>query len=136
MKLKMLQPRLKTLPDRIPTARRPRAASKASGRDADPRRTLALNTAAWQRLRASVLAEQPLCACGCMGIATDVDHINGDPSDNSRENLQGLTHECHSRKTARDHGRRVNGGCDATGQPSDPAHPWNQSPKITSNRGR
>lgn len=48
-------------------------------------------------------------------------------------NLVGLCHECHSRKTARDHGKRVAYGCDAQGMPTDPAHPWNR--EITSNRG-
>lgn len=104
-------------------------AANRSGRDADPRRTLPLNGAAWQRLRASVLAGEPLCRmCWHMGRttpATDVDHINGDPSDNTDANLQPLCHECHSRKTARDHGKNVNMGCDAKGMPLDPSHPWN-----------
>lgn len=129
-KLVMLPPRVPTLPDRVPMAKR-------SGRDADARRTLALNTAAWQRLRASVLADEPLCrdcqARGLIVLATDVDHKSGDPSDNTRENLQSLCHECHSRKTARDHGKRVAMGCDAAGIPLDPSHPWNIG-KIASNR--
>jgi 5-methylcytosine-specific restriction enzyme A len=111
--------------------------SSASGRDADPRRTLPLQSAAWQRLRASVLAGDPLCKhCmqrGILVLATDVDHVSGDPSDNSERNLQPLCHECHSRKTAADHGKRVAYGCDANGWPLDPAHPWNrnhQQPKT------
>ncbi len=117
--------------------------SKRSGRDADPRRTLPLNSAAWQRLRASVLADEPLCRhCKARGLivrATDVDHMNG-ADDNRRESLQPLCHECHSRKTAADEGKRVPMGCDAHGMPLDPNHPWNSEPlpallrKITSNR--
>lgn len=93
-------------------------------------RTLALDGAAWRRLRAAVLADEPLCRmCWQMGrttAATDVDHINNDPTDNRRESLQPLCRECHSRKTAADMGKRVNMGCDVRGYPLDPNHPWNQ----------
>ena len=87
-------------------------------------RTLALDGAAWRKLRAAVLREQPLCACGCGQLATDVDHIDNDPTNNERDNLQGLCHECHSRKTQADMGKRVAWGCDANGMPLDPSHPW------------
>ena len=102
--------------------------AKATGRDADARRTLKLNTAAWQKLRASVLATAPLCEhCKRRGVitsATDVDHVNGDPSDNTEANLQSLCHSCHSLKTARDQGKNVSMGCDIHGMPLDPRHPW------------
>lgn len=84
---------------------------KRTGRDADPRRVLPLNGSRWQKLRAQVLAGEPLCRhCAARGLtvpATDVDHISGDPSDNRLEALQPLCHECHSIKTAADHGKRV-----------------------------
>lgn len=108
----------------------PSKRANRTGRDADPRRTLKLNGAAWQRLRASVLRDEPLCRhCAARGLtveATDVDHMNG-ADDNRRESLQPLCHECHSRKTARDNGKRVTCGHDDSGQPADPMHPWNQS---------
>lgn len=95
--------------------------SNRTGRDADPRRTIPLQSAQWQRLRASILIDEPLCRhCMSRGIVTagtDVDHISGDPSDNSRENLQVLCHSCHSIKTAADHGKRVMEGCDVNGMP-------------------
>lgn len=102
-------------------------------------RTLALNGAAWRRLREVVLADQPLCVhCtqrGLIAPATDVDHIDNDPSNNELENLVGLCRSCHSRKTARDHGGNVSFGCDASGMPMDPSHPWNvrTSQKIATN---
>lgn len=101
-----------------------------TGRDADPRRTIPLNSAAWRRLRARVLAEQPLCLM-CSDVATDVDHVSGDPSDNSRKNLQPLCHACHSRKTARERtgNAAVIRGCNADGWPIDPTHPWNRKEK-------
>ena len=44
-------------------------------------------------------------ASGCDGIGTDCDHINpGD--DNSLDNLQWLSHECHKAKTARESAQR------------------------------
>lgn len=60
------------------------------------------NSKRWQQTRRRVLFEQPLCACGCDQIATDVDHITpidagGDPW--ARSNLQALAADCHGRKT-------------------------------------
>ncbi|HCF6069932.1 TPA: HNH endonuclease signature motif containing protein [Pseudomonas aeruginosa] len=96
-------------------------------------RRLPLNSAAWKRLRAEVLADEPLCRmCAARGLvvaATDVDHIEDSRTDysddNSRANLQPLCHECHSLKTARSMGKSVTLGCDVSGLPVDPAHPWN-----------
>jgi 5-methylcytosine-specific restriction protein A len=64
----------------------------------------------WQRLRITVLNEEPLCRrCEAKGLtveATDVDHITprarGGTDD--RSNLQALCHECHSAKTAKEDG--------------------------------
>ena len=69
-------------------------------------RTLALNGKAWRVLREAVLCRDPLCLV-CGEPATDVDHLNNDPTDNrfnrdSAEldnNLIGLCHSCHSVKT-------------------------------------
>lgn len=138
-RLKMLKPRLPVLGSIVEEQlKRAKSRAKATGRDADTRRTLKLNTAAWQRLRAMVIAEEPLCRhCSARGLivpASDVDHISGDPSDNSRGNLQSLCHECHSRKTAADHGKRVAMGCDANGWPVDANHHWKKSPATDCHR--
>ena len=104
--------------------------AKRTGRDADKTRTLKLNGSAWQKLRASVLAGEPLCRhCAARGLvvpATDVDHMNG-ADDNRLESLQPLCHECHSRKTAMENGKNVTFGCDASGTPIDPSHYWNRA---------
>lgn len=102
-----------------------------SGRDADPRRTIPLNSTRWRKLRLAILEQEPLCR-HCNDVATDVDHISGDPSDNSRVNLQGLCRPCHSHKTARERAglTRVQ-GCDVNGWPLDPAHPWNEKSPDT-----
>lgn len=103
-------------------------------------RTVSLKSAAWAKLRAQVLAEQPLCQ-HCMDDynmvtpATDVDHIDNDGDNNERGNLASLCHSCHSKKTAADmrgQERAKHYGCDINGRPLDPNHHWNQ--KITSNR--
>ena len=141
-KLPMLKPRLQTLPDRLATLK-PARATKRTGRDADPRRTLKLNGAAWQRLRKSVLNGEPMCReCTREGrtvLATEVDHLDGNPGNNDATNLNPLCRSHHSRKTAADHGKRVVHGCDADGMPLDPAHPWRiaiEAEKIASSRGR
>lgn len=94
-------------------------------------RTLALNGKAWRVLRKSVLAGEPCCRhCVARGLtvtATDVDHWDNDSSNNDPLNLVPLCHECHSRKTARDMGHRVCMGCDVSGLPLDPSHPWNKA---------
>ena len=93
-------------------------------------RTLALDGAAWRKLRAHVLACEPLCRqCTARGLtvpATDVDHRDNDPTNNDLVNLQPLCHGCHSRKTAAEMGGNVRHGCDTTGRPLDPNHPWNK----------
>lgn len=80
---------------------------------------------AWQRLRAAFLREHPMCAQPrCKRPATHVHHVKAvedapelrlDPS-----NLKGLCRECHERL----HGRMLRGGCDRSGWPTDPRHPW------------
>lgn len=65
---------------------------------------------AWERLRAAVLAEEPLCRecakAGRVTAAEDVDHIvpraRGGTDD--RANLQPLCAPCHSTKTATEDG--------------------------------
>jgi 5-methylcytosine-specific restriction protein A len=93
-------------------------------------RTLALNGKAWATLRDSVLLEHPLCE-HCMDAserltpATEVDHVDNDPTNNRHSNLASLCKSCHSRKTNAEMGRNVTFGCDIKGMPLDPRHPWN-----------
>ena len=99
-------------------------------------RTLALNGAAWAKLRRLVLTEQPLCAdCERQGRITpsrDVDHVDNDASNNERFNLVGLCTPCHSVKTQRYEYFKRTGkwlpvkGCDVNGMPLDPNHAWSR----------
>lgn len=64
---------------------------------------------AWRdRIRPQQLARHPLCEdCldrGQVTAATDVDHMDGNPHNNSADNLRSLCHACHSRKTVRQDG--------------------------------
>lgn len=67
----------------------------------------------WQRIRAAVLAMHPMCllcmANGVRTVATEVDHIDGNSSNNSNANLRPLCCPCHSRRTASEQsfGRRL-----------------------------
>lgn len=95
-------------------------------------------TTAWKRLRLAKLAEKPLCAfCELRGRVTEantVDHIKpiskgGDPFP-ALDGLMSLCASCHSEKTASVDrletpvtGRRFK-GCDAEGNPVDPADGW------------
>ena len=117
--------------ERLPDRRR---VTSPTGRTADARRTIPLNSSRWRRIRVQVLTREPLCRmCAARGLevlATDVDHISGDPSDNTAGNLQSLCHACHSHKTCRERaGFSVNFGCDASGLPLDPSHAWNTNEK-------
>ncbi|MGF6981409.1 5-methylcytosine-specific restriction protein A [Paraburkholderia atlantica] len=83
----------------------------------------------WQRIRARQLRLHPLCArCLTKGFvteATEVDHIMPlfKGGTDAWQNLQSLCDPCHVEKTREDIERR-SGGCDLSGMPNDPAHPW------------
>lgn len=130
-RLKTLDPMkargIQTAPTPLEHAKRK---ARPSGKHADPRRTLSLDSAAWKRLRARILAEEPLCRM-CDAPANVVDHASGDPSDNSRRNLVALCEPCHNHKTQRQRaGLPVIWGCDADGWPRDPMHGWNREATI------
>lgn len=65
-------------------------------------------TAAWLRSRQEKLETQPICEFCGEAAATEVDHINGDPSDNLHANLRSSCKPCHSARTMREQvrGRR------------------------------
>lgn len=63
--------------------------------------------AAWRKLRARVLREEPICGECRERSSTHVDHIvaQAKGGTNERANLRGLCAGCHSRKTvSMDHG--------------------------------
>lgn len=96
------------------------------------------NTAAWRKLRKAHLAIEPQCrgckAVGRLMLASHVDHIkaisDGGAPFPGHDGLQSLCLPCHSRKTARGaeagavRSTKPMRGCDADGNPLDPAHPW------------
>ena len=99
------------------------------------------NTAAWQRLRSAKLRADPLCQpcdeAGRITIANTVDHnvpiSAGGAAFPSLHELTSMCPSCHSAKTARGseagsarttRALQPRKGCDANGDPLDPAHPW------------
>ena len=66
------------------------------------------NSTLWIRIRNFKRKKNPLCEyCEKKGLVVqmdDVDHIDGDDSNCSWENLQSLCKSCHSRKTAKENG--------------------------------
>jgi 5-methylcytosine-specific restriction protein A len=79
----------------------------------------------WRRIRASILARDPLCVM-CppkrRQMSTIVDHVNGRadrPEDYADDNLQGLCWSCHSSKTGHQRAGTTaeNKGCDEAGNP-------------------
>lgn len=96
--------------DRIPTFKlgargirthNPKGVNRAA-RIRQARRALPTWSKQWRQIRAFILDRDPFCPCG--RPATDVDHRDGDATNNDPENLQGLCRSCHSRKTAREDG--------------------------------
>ena len=85
-----------------------------------------------QRLRNKLLRANPLCMMcliyGRIRPATDLDHIIGlaQGGTNAEDNLQGLCHDCHADKTARENGKQRKTGCDGSGNPTGDTHHWNK----------
>jgi 5-methylcytosine-specific restriction protein A len=131
-KQKMLKPRLKTLDpfSNVKMLQYPKTPTKRVSK-ADNGRTLALTSAAWRKLRRSVLASEPLCRmCTAQGLtvpATDVDHRDNNPANNELVNLQPLCRSHHSLKTNLDRGHNVRMGCAVDGRPLDHHHHWNEA---------
>lgn len=95
-------------------------------------------SAEWRRLRAAVLARDPVCATrGCGRKSTHADHIvprargGGDTLDN----LRGACASCHNRRSAAGNAPLRAIGCDARGRPLDPADPWAESVENLSGSG-
>ena len=98
--------------------------------------------ARWKKVRRSYLRSNPLCVeCQKMGIikaARVVDHIKPHKGDMDlfwdEGNWQSLCEPCHNKKTAREDGAFGNpagskdmGGCNSSGLPLHPDHPWNKA---------
>lgn len=105
------------------------------------------NTTAWKRLRAAHLSLEPACrlctALGRLTLVNTVDHVHpiseGGPAFPSHHGLASYCTSCHSQKTARGaeagavrttRAIQPRKGCDADGNPLDPAHPWRKSFKA------
>lgn len=95
-----------------------------------------INGSRLARIRTEHLTIRPLCvhcwAKGLTAAATELDHIipyskGGADTMDPFENRQGLCRPCHVAKTAIDMGFITGKGCDSSGLPTDPLHPWNRN---------
>src|SRR5690606_19279647 len=79
-----------------PAKRTPRARPRENRQ-----RTRALHTDSrqWRAIRAGVLAEELFVCASCGSWGNQVDHIDGDDSNQQRSNLWCLCVSCHARKT-------------------------------------
>jgi len=72
------------------------------------KRCYSTNHPTWRKLRARILAQEPLCRecskAGTITPATDVDHIDGNSFNNYDSNLAPLCKPCHTRKTNAENG--------------------------------
>jgi len=89
----------------------------------------------WRKARETFLQRNPLCRmCEQMGRitpATVVDHITPHKGNqklfwDSTNNWQPLCKPCHDGAKAKEEARGQVIGCDESGRPLDPNHPWYQ----------
>ena len=88
----------------------------------------------WEKARVGHLLDHPLCAmCLADGMVTSakvVDHIVPHRGDQtlfwSKANWQSLCTTHHNATKQRIEARGIAIGCDTTGQPIDPTHPWHR----------
>lgn len=93
-------------------------------------------TATWKRLRAAVLARDPVCRTpGCDRKSLAVDHIieRRRGGADSMGNLRGLCAQCHNQRSRGGEPRAR--GAHADGSPRDPNHWWNSGNKNLSGLG-
>lgn len=89
----------------------------------------------WREARKSYLASHPLCVyCADLGrvtAATVIDHIVPHRGNETLfwriENWQALCQPCHDGAKAELENTGTLRGCDTSGTPVDPNHPWNFS---------
>jgi len=55
-----------------------------------------------RKLRKIILSEEPICRTCKKAPSTEMDHIDGDNTNLSRDNLQGSCKSCHSTKTVKE----------------------------------
>ena len=89
--------------------------------------------ARWRKIAKSQLGAEPLCRkCKEMDRvtpATVCDHITPHKGDETlfwSGPFQSLCKPCHDSAKQSEEARGYVKGCDATGRPRDPAHPWNR----------
>ena len=78
-----------------------------------------------QKWRLLILARDPICKICDREPSTEADHIDGDNTNLSGANGQGLCKSCHAVKTREQTGNGLSKGCNSDGIPTDKRHHWN-----------
>ena len=84
----------------------------------------------WEKIRRRILRRDTLCIdCLVLGYtiaSSEVDHrvplFKGGSNDD--DNLAGVCHDCHTRKSAEERGYRSASRPDINGMPTNPNHHW------------
>ena len=56
----------------------------------------------WMKIRAAILARDPVCVLCGVRPSTHCDHIKAKTDDNRPQSLQGVCTECHAQKSSRE----------------------------------
>ena len=93
------------------------AGQTAQANNRQRKRTFHTGSKDWATIRRMVLQREPLCreckAKGLLSVATVVDHIDGDSTNNHLDNLQSLDATCHNRKTRLEQTEKSRGTVDS-----------------------
>jgi hypothetical protein len=78
-------------------------------RKKDPAQEKHYNSGRWQKIRAIVRANQPICMKCKRKPSEQVHHLNNQWDDNRLENLEAWCNACHTEHSAREHGKKAHG---------------------------
>lgn len=79
------------------------AVTQQERRFKDPEQQRFYNSTRWKQLRAIVRSQEPRCRICTVNQSTNVDHIDGNWSNNDRANLRALCSSCEKTRTGQQH---------------------------------
>lgn len=85
---------------------RPHCPEHTVERKRDPEQARFYGSSRWQKLRAMVRRQQPLCQMCRNAPSAVVDHIDGNWRNNRMDNLRGLCSPCERSHTGRQHQKK------------------------------
>ncbi len=82
---------------------RARCSAHTIERKKDPTQAKFYGSSQWQKLRAIVKRQQPICGMCKRAPSTSVHHKDGDWKNCTMENLEGVCKPCHARHSGTEH---------------------------------